>query len=574
MEGEEGPPTIVVEPAKDLLSEHSSSQMLDNTSVEVRVDGAGDEEKIVPPNPPTPTPVPLRDHSTPVGHRRTHSNTGRTPLNQHSGARLGTPGTPSRGSFSTPPTPHILNQRYIPPEEGSLMGNLLTKYPILMWFLCCLTPLIYLLLMFGAIPIGERKDDDDDKPGRVGDTDRFHRYWVFTCVVNPINMTVIAFLNCGIFLSCMGVLRPFRVHWSILISVFVIETAVFTLIVPFTGTFDFFGVASLFLCYGSYLMAIYCYETWKVEKMWKEVPIELAQELAILHKNFWQFVKVAVSFLVFFLILLLYMWAYQHVGSGLGQKLLPFGMTIGVFIVRKVILALTDDFPLDTAMLISGFWVENIYDMFQTMAYRNVKLPVNYVSVWFTNCLSLLANLVFLTDTWFMFRIWIKAWLPRAFKGQCCPCKLGVEPDFEEIDDERGHSNNKIGYHRRQARFFMYKAFSKCIAACFYFLISTVLRFGVNRKLFPFASDSKEDYVNSLIFCVCNLIFLCCAVVGAALFVRYRHRKLYDHFVAERHTLKNRHMLGAVVALLINNGIVAISMIMYFNQIYYVVRKE
>jgi hypothetical protein len=36
----------------------------------------------------------------------------------------------------------------------------------------------------------------------------------------------------------------------------------------------------------------------------------------------------------------------------------------------------------------------------------------------------------------------------------------------------------------------------------------------------------------------------------------------------------SRHMLGAVVALLINNGIVAISMIMYFNQIYYVVRKE
>lgn len=97
--------------------------------------------------------------------------------------------------------------------------------------------------------------------------------------------------------------------------------------------------------------------------------------------------------------------------------MLPFGMTIGVFIIRKVMLALTDVFPLDTAMLISGFWVENIYDMvcfslsffpegyleliylqFQTMAYRNVKTPVNYVSVWFTNALSLLANLVFLTD--------------------------------------------------------------------------------------------------------------------------------------------------------------------------------
>lgn len=32
------------------------------------------------------------------------------------------------------------------------------------------------------------------------------------------------------------------------------------------------------------------------------------------------------------------------------------------------------------------------------MAYRNVKLPVNYISIFFTNALSLLANLVFLTD--------------------------------------------------------------------------------------------------------------------------------------------------------------------------------
>lgn len=56
--------------------------------------------------------------------------------------------------------------------------------------------------------------------------------------------------------------------------------------------------------------------------MWKDSPLELAEELHIFHKNFWQFVKVAVSFLVFFLILLLYLWAYQHVGSGVGQKVL------------------------------------------------------------------------------------------------------------------------------------------------------------------------------------------------------------------------------------------------------------
>lgn len=236
---EKGPPEAVGPPP-----DRNSAHMLDNTAVEVKAEDASggtvkkdqrvSRENIVPPNPATPQPV--RNH------------TGRTPLHAPSylSARSSISSPGSRSSYySAPGTPHILNQRYVPPEDGSTLGSLLTKYPILMWVLCCLTPLAYLLLMFGAIPIGERKDDDD----KVGDTDRFHRYWVFTCVVNPINMMIIAFLNSGIFLSCMGVLRPFRVHWSIMLAVFVVEVIVFTVIVPFTGTFDFFGVAALFLCY-------------------------------------------------------------------------------------------------------------------------------------------------------------------------------------------------------------------------------------------------------------------------------------------------------------------------------------
>ena len=237
MEERGGPPLDAPWPSP--VDRHSSAHMLDNTAVEVKL---GEEAPSSPvmeqqdkqdrqDNPSTPPLTPL------------HSHTGRTPL--HLQSKFST-----RSSFSSPGTPHISNQRYTTPLEGSTMGNVLAKYPALMWIVCCLTPLAYLLLVFGAIPIGERRDDDDDHtPGRAADTNRFHRYWIFTCVVNPLNMTVIAFLNCGIFLSCMGVMRPFRVHWSILITVFVTEVVVFTVIVPFIGTFDFFGVASLFLGY-------------------------------------------------------------------------------------------------------------------------------------------------------------------------------------------------------------------------------------------------------------------------------------------------------------------------------------
>jgi len=238
-------------------------------------------------------------------------------------------------------------------------------------------------------------------------------------------------------------------------------------------------------------------------------------------------------------------------------------------------LALTDPFPISTAMLISGFWVENIYDMFQTMAYRNVKDPVNYVSIWFTNCLSLLANVVFLLDTWFEFRIWMKAYLPRMFKGQFKPWRLNIETDYTEDENERGHSNNKIGYHRRQARFFLCKLSSKMIAAVFYLIIAPVLRYGLNRELFPFETDTFREFENSMEFSAYNFIFLCMAGVVAFVFAKVKRPQVVEYFMNRTpDIMRSRYMVGAIIALLISNGIIAVSMMMLFNQIYYVVHNS
>jgi hypothetical protein len=122
---------------------------------------------------------------------------------------------------------------------------------------------------------------------------------------------------------------------------------------------------------------------------------------------------------------------------------------------------------------------------------------------------------------------------------------------------------------------FATQVFSKCIAALFYLLLSTVLRYGENHELFPFRSDTHKEYVNSLLFSVYNFTFLICAGGVAFAFARFKRPELVTYF--KRHaneTLTSRYMVGAIVALLINNGILAVSMMMYFNQIYYVVRKE
>lgn len=143
--------------------------------------------------------------STPqLSHISRNSHTQKTPLNSK-----------SRLSISTPRTPQLSNQRYTVSPEGKTFGIALTNNPVFLWLLCCLVPLAYLVIMFGVIPIGNRDDDFEDNRNGGAPTiehtnSRFYHYWVFTCVVNPINMTVIGFLLSGTFLSCMGVMRPFR----------------------------------------------------------------------------------------------------------------------------------------------------------------------------------------------------------------------------------------------------------------------------------------------------------------------------------------------------------------------------
>jgi len=91
------------------------------------------------------------------------------------------------------------------------------------------------------------------------------------------------------------------------------------------------------------------------------------------------------------------------------------------------------------------------------MAFPSVKDPKIYVTIWLPNFLSLVANLIFLTDPWFSFRIWIKAFLKSLFKCHPVCCPPNNEADYNEVEDERGHSNNKPGYHRRQVRFYYLK---------------------------------------------------------------------------------------------------------------------
>ncbi len=86
---------------------------------------------------------------------------------------------------------------------------------------------------------------------------------------------------------------------------------------------------------------------------------------------------------------------------------------------------------------------------FQVLAYPVTRSPGTYAVIGATNAASLFANLFFLTPQWFRFRVWVKDFLVNVF---CCrfPLPPSPLPIEEDIPDERGHTNNRPGYLRRQ----------------------------------------------------------------------------------------------------------------------------
>ncbi len=61
-------------------------------------------------------------------------------------------------------------------------------------------------------------------------------------------------------------------------------------------------------------------------------------------------------------ILVVYVISFREAPDDI-QPVLTFALAIVTFINRKIVLGFTDPFPLELAMLISGFWVNNMSDM-------------------------------------------------------------------------------------------------------------------------------------------------------------------------------------------------------------------
>lgn len=249
------------------------------------------------------------------------------------------------------------------------------------------------------------------------------------------------------------------------------------------------------------------------------------------------------------------------------------------FIFKKVLLALTDNYPIEIAMVISGLWLENLLDIFITLAYPTAtKLGPTFAVIWFTRVVEDVAYLGFQLNIWFRFRVWIKGVLTGR-RGQC------IEEDLD-IDD-RGHSNQHPGYRRRQMRFLIWKISSRISSMMFFVAVIPILRYGNNKQFYPYTDgqilrvdtlsdetyDAKfddRDFVASMLFSVVSLVTF---FVPWGIIFGWMH--LYHPDIMEyiertyMHVFSSEGYFGFVLSILTSNVLLGVSSVQVYNRLYF-----
>jgi len=239
-------------------------------------------------------------------------------------------------------------------------------------------------------------------------------------------MTLVSFLTIRIYSAVKGDLQrrmaiPTPYLMGILLTTYLIEVLCLGLITSMKGNIDLLGLVALGVCYlvtfpalflseqtkhGSY-SNLPLYETTtptspQLQQQQPQQPQQPQQQKNILLA----YLKVALVVFIHFLWLIAFIIGYREARwIAAVQPLLNFGMAIVVFIFKKILLHITDPFPLEPAMLISALWIQNLSDIFQALAYPSIVNPITYAYIWLIHLLANLAYLLFLTDSWFRFRL-------------------------------------------------------------------------------------------------------------------------------------------------------------------------
>lgn len=261
------------------------------------------------------------------------------------------------------------------------------------------------------------------------------------------------------------------------------------------------------------------------------------------------------------------------------QGMLTGLLSFITFIFKKVLLSLTDKYPIEIAMVISGLWIENLVDIFITLAYPTAtELGPTFAAIWLTRVAEDVSYLGFQLNLWFKFRVWIKGVLTGR-QGQC------IEEDLDA--DDRGHSDQHPGYRRRQMRFLIWKISSRISSMMFFVAVIPILRFGNNKQFYPYTNEDilrvdtfsddtyeakfdRHDFVASMLFSIVSLLTF---FVPWGIIFGWMHRFHPEVMVYIVETYKQVFLsdayFGFVLSILISNVLLGVSSVQVYNRLYF-----
>ncbi|GMH37569.1 hypothetical protein BSKO_05442 [Bryopsis sp. KO-2023] len=420
-------------------------------------------------------------------------------------------------------------------------------------------PAAFGAIWFGVIPIG-----------RTDDSSRFKEIAVWAFLINPGTYVFFSFMITNIFMACLDSnrpWRPFKYYAPILVVNYILQVGILGTISMLWEPFPALGLAAIFISIGTTLGGL---------KMLPHNHFDCNKER--FDRIYWQFVKIMATFAIFWFILLGYIIANGEITSSF-QGLLTAALAFITFIFKKILLAQTDTYPIEIAMVISGLWLENVVDIFIALAYPTAtQLGITFLTIWLTRVAEDVAFLGFQLDMWFRFRVWIKGVLTG---------KRGVAIE-EDLDlNDRGHSNQHPGYRRRQMRFLVWKLASRMSSTVFYLAVIPVLRYGVNREFYPytyqeiryvdvFNDDVFENdftlraFKASMSFAIFSLLTFIVPWGIIFFWMRRYHRDILEYIkVTHSQAFLSEAYFGFVLTILIANVLLGVSAVQIYNRLYF-----
>jgi hypothetical protein len=424
-----------------------------------------------------------------------------------------------------------------------------------------------LILVYGVIPLGLPNAQNRDK-----------LVWIF--ITNPLTYIAFSGVLATLFWAVLNerkMFLPWRFYASNAAWQYGVQASIMGVIYSQADTFTLMGLIPFVLCAATTLGFLLIVR----HKIWSCGCEFYSRRLR-------DFSQITLAIVLYVPVLATWTIVYRNLNT-VGQAIMPIGLLVLVYMWKKAILTRSDHFPLVMAMLLSGFFIENLDDVFQTIVFPVVASPrIGFVTIGVRKFLENSAYIFLFSERWFKLRVSLKDGLKRFFKRD--RVSAPAIPIFnDECIDDRGHSFQWPGYLRRQCQFFMYKIISQVCSYLFFFIVTPVLRVGINEMYYPLSEETtfffrnnnnvsvldEENYRNAMIFTAVSLV----STISSGLFANWYIKRYYTvvyHQMRDLYSVifSRASFLGLVIMLTMCCQLLSIAVVQYHNRIWFYDESE